>query len=131
MQSQPPQREKVSPLLQVARNLLALAQLRASLFAVEFAEEVEHIKHLFIAALAAAVFMALALLFAGLCVVILCWESYRVQAVFGVTLAYLVIGITLLLRAKTLAEFRGTAFAETRRELAGDLTLFIDPNDHK
>jgi uncharacterized membrane protein YqjE len=131
MQPLPPQREKVSTLLQVAQNLLALAQLRASLFAVELAEEVENTKQLLSVALAAAVFTALGLMFAGLCIVVMCWDNYRLQATLGVTLAYLAIGAALLFRARKLAEFLGAGFAETRRELTDDLKLFVGSDDHK
>lgn len=131
MQPQPPQQEKVPAFLQVAHNLLALAQLRASLFATEFVEEVEHTKHMFIAAIAAAVFIAIGLVFAGLCAVVVFWETYRVAAVFSVTLVYLAIGCALLIRARKLGALRSGAFAETRRELSGDLMMFSDPNEHK
>ncbi len=131
MPQQPPPPKKSSVFLQLGRNLLSLAQLRAALFAVEFADEVEHTKRLLILAFAAAVFLVLGLLFVGLCAVVVFWDTHRTLAVFCVTLVYLAIGGALLVRVKALAALHGEAFAETRRELRSDLMLFGDANEHK
>ncbi|MBC7622297.1 MAG: phage holin family protein [Aeromicrobium sp.] len=131
MQPHARQQEEPSTFVQVGRNFLALAKIRAALFGLELADEVENIKRLVVLALAATVLMTLGILFAGLSVVVVFWDTHRVLAVVGVTVAYLGVAGLLLARATNIVASRTGAFVETRRGLSSDLTIFGDPNEQK
>ncbi len=131
MQQTPQSQTNSAPIIQIGANLLALLRIRTALFAIELGEEVEHAKRLLIVILSALIFAAIGLIFAGLCVVALMWDTHRLAALFFVTTFYLVVGGLLIAYAKKLADLQNDAFIETRRELRKDLNMFSDQHEQQ
>lgn len=107
----------------IGATLLDMAGTRAELALVEFREESERRKRMLFLALAAASFLAMALLFAGLLVVALFWDSHREAAITGVTLVYLAIAAAAAARLSTMARASPPPFEATLRTLAADRDL--------
>lgn len=77
-------------------SMLALVRTRLELAVVEFREERERRKQMALLGIVAGVFFALAALLFAVFIVVLFWDSHRVAAAAGVTVAYLAIGLGAL-----------------------------------
>ena len=132
MASPDPAREERSPLHSVRRlaaSLAALVHTRVELAVVELREEAERRKETAILAAIAGVFLALAALLFALFVVVVFWDSHRLAAAGGVTVAYLGIGIYALLRAKQLKRASPQPLEATLAELAQDVEALRGNHD--
>lgn len=104
-------------------SLLALLQARVELAGVELAEEAEHGKRLVVLAVVAAFFLGAGLVLFAFLVVVLFWETHRLAAIAGVTLAYSGVGAWALLRLRRIARERPPPFSATRSEFRNDLDM--------
>jgi uncharacterized membrane protein YqjE len=104
----------------LAEALLGLGRTRIELAAVEFEEaRARTARNLALVGIAAACF-AFAILAASFLVVVLFWDTYRIAALCGVVIFYVLLGLLAVWR---LAERRRTdtpAFAATLAELERD-----------
>ena len=107
----------------IGATLLDMAGTRAELALVEFREEGERRKRMLFLAVAAAAFLAMALLFAGALVVAFFWNSYRLAAIAGVTLVYLGVAAAAAARLAAMARASPPPFEATLRALAADRDL--------
>lgn len=99
---------------------IELLRTRGELAAAEFSEHRDRARTLIILLGIAGIAFAFAAMSATALVVVYFWESYRIAALVGVTLFYLVVGIFALWR---LSEHRRTdppPFATTLAELERD-----------
>jgi uncharacterized membrane protein YqjE len=104
-------------------SVLALMRVRLELAAVELKEGAERSKRQFILALVAAVFLASSLLLAAFLVVVVFWDSHRLAAAAGVTLAYFAIGMGAFLNFRATAVNSPPPFSATLEEFQKDLDL--------
>jgi len=104
-------------------SVLALLRARVELAGVEFAEEVRRGKRMLVLAAVAAAFLGMGLLlFAGF-VVALFWDTHRLLAIGGVTLAYAGIGVGATLRLRAAARDAPPPFSATLAEFRNDLDM--------
>ena len=107
----------------IGATLIDMVGTRAELALVEFREEGERRKRMLVLALVAASFLAMGLLFAGVFVVALFWDSHRFAAIAAVTLVYLGVAAGAAARLAAIARASPPAFEATLRTLAADREL--------
>ena len=100
--------------------MLALAHTRLQLIAVEFDEARGRTVERLVIVLVAVLCFAFALLGASAIVVVAFWETNRIAALCGVTLAYVVIGLVALWRHAVLGRTDGPPFAATIAQFERD-----------
>ena len=105
----------------LAASMLALVRTRIELAVVEFREESERRKQILMLGVVAGVFSALAALLFAMFIVVLFWDSHRVAAAAGVTVAYLAIGLGALASLRTRRRELPPPFEATLAELAQDV----------
>jgi uncharacterized membrane protein YqjE len=103
---------------------VALLQLRAELIAVELEEQAASRKRQLLLGVVAGVFALATLLLIAFLVVVVFWDSYRVGALAGVTLAYALVGAWAVLRFRNVTMNRPPPFAATLAEFRKDLEIF-------
>ena len=101
-------------------SLLGLVHTRLELVAIEFDEERHRALERVALLLVAVLFLAFALLFVSLLIVVLLWDTHRIAALAVVTLAYLVIALIALWRARWLGQIVSRPFAASLAELERD-----------
>ena len=104
----------------LATALLDAGRTRLELAAVEFDEARARATDNLVLALVAAAAFGFALLAASMLVVVLFWDSYRIAALAGMTLLYLLIGAFALWRVSEHKKADPPAFAATLAELERD-----------
>lgn len=104
---------------QVGVSFLDLVGTRLQLAMLEFAEQREKAKSALILILVATIFIAFAVLAVSALVVVYFWDTHRLQALAGVAVAHLAIGIGALWRLSA-SESATTPFAETLAEFERD-----------
>lgn len=104
-------------------SVLALFRARVELIGVELAEEVGRSKRMLLLAAVAATFLAMALLLFAAFVVVVFWDTHRLLAIGGVTLAYAGIGLGAALRLRAAARASPAPFSATLAEFRNDLEM--------
>ena len=107
-------------LANLGASLLGLVHTRLELAAVEFEEERHRVVERVALLLVAILFFAFALLIGSLIVVAYYWDTHRLRALFGVTLAYAAIGGFAIWRASKLGQVITKPFAASLAELERD-----------
>lgn len=103
----------------LASTTVATLRTRLELATVEFEEQRERIKVMLFLVVIAALFVCFALVALSALVVVLFWDSYRVAALVGVVLAYIVIAAIAFYALKANAA-ASRPFSATLRELERD-----------
>ena len=104
----------------LATALLGLGRTRLELAAVEFEEaRARTTQNLALVGIAALCF-AFAILAASLLVVVLFWDTHRIAALCGVTIAYALLGLLAVWRLAVRRRTAPPAFAATLAELDRD-----------
>jgi uncharacterized membrane protein YqjE len=96
---------------------------RVELAAIELKEIADRRKHVLTLASIGAVFLACGLLLLAVLVVVLFWDTHRIPAIVGVTLAYLGIGAGVFLRAWAVLRDSPPPFSATLDEFRKDLDM--------
>jgi len=104
----------------LGESALGLVRTRIELAALEFSEEQERRKEQLLLLGVAAIAFAFALFAASAFVVAYYWESYRLAALAGVTILYLLIGVAALWRMEVQGRTTRRPFAATLAELERD-----------
>ena len=104
-------------------TFLALVRTRAELIAVELQEDRERIKEIFMLSLVSALFCALGLLLLAVFIVVYYWDSYRLQAIGGVTLLYSGVGIWALVELVKRLRNNPPLLATTLQEFDHDIDI--------
>jgi uncharacterized membrane protein YqjE len=105
---------------QLAASAVAMLRTRIELAAVEFAEAREHIKDMVVLAAVGTVLALFALLFASLFVIAWFWDTYRLAAVGGVAVFYVVLAALAFARLRQISRDAPSPFAATLEELEHD-----------
>jgi uncharacterized membrane protein YqjE len=115
-----PQGGVMGAMAQLGASALAILRTRLELASVEFAEAREHVKEMVLLAAVGTVLGLFALLFASLFVIAWFWDSYRLEAVGGVTLFYVAITVLVFARLRKISRDAPAPFAATLEELEND-----------
>ena len=107
-------------LAQLGSALLGAVATRLELVTLEVDEARTRATEQLVLILVAGVFFAFALLAASALVVVLLWDTYRIAALGGVTVAYLVLGLIALWRLSVKRQAGSPPFAGTLAELERD-----------
>jgi uncharacterized membrane protein YqjE len=121
MQAGEPERGTLASVKALGATFLALVRTRIELAVVELREEAERKKEALVLGAVAGVFLAMAALLFAFFIVVVFWDTHRIAASAGVTLAYLGIGVVALLRLKRIAGASPPPFEATLAELAKDV----------
>jgi uncharacterized membrane protein YqjE len=101
-------------------TLVAMAQVRLELFGNELEEELDRIVGLLIGYLIVLALSSLALLFAGVLIVVAFWDTHRVAAVVAVDVAFLVLTVVAFVAARARARRPSRLLSATLGELEKD-----------
>jgi len=104
----------------MGESSLELVRTRIELAALEFSEEHERRKDQLLSIGVAAIAFAFALFAASAFVVAYYWDTYRLAALAGVTILYLLIGLAALWRMEVQRRTAAKPFAATLAELERD-----------
>ena len=107
-------------LARLGATALDLLRTRAELASVEFSEQRDRARTLIILLGIAGCAFAFAAMSATALVVVYFWESYRIAALVGVTLFYVVVGVVALWRLSEQRRTDPAPFAATLAELERD-----------
>jgi uncharacterized membrane protein YqjE len=102
-------------------TILALLRVRIELVLVELKEESLRRKEMLLLAVVSTFFLASGLVLLALFVVVLFWDTHRVAAMGGVTLAYLGIGAWAFLRFQDRVSKSPPPFSASLAEFKRDL----------
>jgi uncharacterized membrane protein YqjE len=106
--------------VRLAAALLDAGRTRIELATVEFEEARARAADNLVLVLVAAAAFAFALLAASMLIVVLFWDTYRIPALIGMTLVYLLIGVFALWRLSEHKKADPPAFSATLAELERD-----------
>ena len=101
-------------------TMVALLRSRLELATLEFEEQRESATELLVLVLSGVLLALFALLFASVFVIACFWDTYRLQAIAGVTLFYVVLAMFVVMRLKKRQRERTPAFAATLAEFSHD-----------
>ena len=107
-------------LAQLGAALLGLARTRLELVTLEVDEARTRATEQLVLILVAGLFFAFAVLAASALVVVLLWDTHRIAALCGVTVAYVVFGLIALWRLSVKRQTGSPSFAGTLAELERD-----------
>ena len=104
--------------------LMAIIGTRVELAAIDTEAHVQKTLAAMMAAFVAVVLALIAFTFIGITVIVMFWDTHRVEAAMGVVAAYVFIAVTVALLARSTWKSRPAAFAATLRELELDRAAF-------
>ena len=117
----------IASLRRLLGTLVEILQTRLEILAVELEEEGGRLRDLLLYAVVALVFLGFGLLLLTLFVVVLFWESYRLQVLAAITILYLALGVGAALMLRYKLKTRPRLFAATLGELGKDREQLTPP----
>lgn len=108
-------------IVRLAGNLLAAAETRVDLFATELREDGERGLRLLAWAIASLMLGIFAVLLAGVTVIIVFWDTYRIAAAVGVTAVFVAAAVACGLVVRRHMRERPRLLDATRSELSKDV----------
>lgn len=123
VQSQGPATNLLRSLVRLGGTLLATAQTRVELLTTEVSEDLERGVRILLWGFIAVLSGMLALLLAGITVIVYCWDTHRMAAAVGVTLAFVVIAAVAAWVSRQRLQEKPRLLDATRTELARDVTM--------
>ena len=106
---------------QLCGTLLAMLQTRVELLTTEISEDVERGVQILLWGLVAALAAVLALLLAGVTLILCFWDTHRLLAAVGVTVAFLVLSAVAAWVARSRLQERPRFLDASRTELVRDV----------
>lgn len=107
-------------LRRLAGSILEIVQSRIELIGIELTEEKERLLGAALLGLAAMLFGVLALVVLTALVVVLFWDTYRLQAMAGIFVVYFIIATVCALRARNILRDAPMPFEATLAEFEKD-----------
>ncbi len=104
----------------IAASLLAMTQTRFEMAGIELVEEKNRLLSQVFTGLAAILFLSFGVMVLTFLVVAHFWDTYRLAALVGMALLYLLIGGLLWIKMKTLVDDAPPPFQATLAEIAKD-----------
>lgn len=108
-------------LVRLGGTLLATAQTRVELLTTELGEDLERGLRVLVWALLAALSAVLALLLAGIAVIVWFWDTHRMGATLGVTAVFVLLAIVAAWLARARLHEKPRLLDATRSELSRDV----------
>ncbi len=115
------------PLRRMLGSILALMHTRLELIGIELAEERERLVAVLFLGLTAAIFGLLALISLTALIVVAFWDTYRWQALVGITVVYGVVALLCALKARNGLLAAPIVFQSTLHEFEKDRDMFRRP----
>lgn len=104
----------------VAGTLLAIIQTRLELFSNEIEEERLRLRQMFIYGSIALFFFGLSVMLLTVYIVVLFWDSYRLEVLGGLSILFFIAGLLVWLALNRLARARHRLFSTSMNELIND-----------
>ena len=104
--------------------LMSMIGTRVELAAIDTEAHVQETVVAVMAAFVAVVLALIAFTFIGIAVIVMFWDTHRVEAAVGVVAAYVLIAAVVALLARSTWKSRPAAFAATLHELELDHAAF-------
>jgi uncharacterized membrane protein YqjE len=117
----------IESLGRVGTTLLAMVQTRLELAAVEIEEESHRTLGHFVLALISLILFGIALVLVSLTIVLVFWDSYRLQAALGLAALFTVAGTIVAMKLRTSVATKPRLLAATVGELKKDLNYLRTP----
>jgi uncharacterized membrane protein YqjE len=108
-------------LVRLGGTLLATAQTRVELLTTELSEDLERGVRVLLLAFIAALSAVLALLLAGIAVIVWFWDTHRMGATLGVTAVFVLIAVVAASLARERLHAKSRLLDATRSELRRDV----------
>lgn len=108
-------------------GIVATVANRLELFVLELQEEGRRLLEVAVLLLFLGACVTLALLLLTFGIIVLLWDTARIEAIFGLMGVYLIVGWLIVLRLRTVLR-RGKPFEETLKELRKD-HQWLEGND--
>lgn len=121
------QRGEPSPLRRIIGSVFAILQTRLELVGIELAEEKDRLLSVLFLGLAAMMLATMALIALTVLIAISFWDTYRWQALAGITAVYAVAGLTCALKARSGLRNAPMVFEATVAEFEKDRDVFRKP----
>ena len=121
------QRELHSPLRRIISSVSAILQTRLELVGIELAEEKDRLLGVLFLGLAAMMLTTMALIALTALVAIAFWDTYRWQALAGITLVYAIAGLVCALKARSGLRNAPMVVESTNAEIEKDRDVFRRP----
>ena len=121
------QRGEHSPLRRIVGSAFAILQTRLELIGIELAEEKDRLIGALFLGLAAMMLATLALIALTALIAIAFWDTYRWQALAGITAVYAVAGLACALKARSSLRNAPMLFEATLAEFEKDRDVFRKP----
>ncbi|MFM0363755.1 phage holin family protein [Paraburkholderia sediminicola] len=116
-----------SPLRRIIGSVFGMLQTRLELVGIELAEEKDRLLGVLFLGLAAMMLATMALIALTALVAIAFWDTYRWQALAGITVVYAVAGIACALKARSGLRNAPIVFEATLAEFEKDRDVFRKP----
>lgn len=107
-------------LQRMASTLIAIFQTRLELITNEVQEERLHIEKMMLYGSVALLFFSLSIMLFTVFIVVMFWDSHRLQVLAGLTLFFLVAGAWVLNALRRMARERHRLFSASLAELSDD-----------
>jgi len=118
------QRADHGPLRRLIGSVFAILQTRLELIGIELAEEKDRLVGVLLLGLAAMMLAMLALIALTALVAIAFWDTYRWQALAGLTLVYVLAALFCALKARNALHHAPAVFEATLHEFEKDREMF-------
>ncbi|MBB5410678.1 MULTISPECIES: phage holin family protein [Paraburkholderia] len=118
------QRAERSPLRRILSSVFAILQTRLELVGIELAEEKDRLLGVLFLGLAATMLATMALIALTALVAIAFWDTYRWQALAGITAVYAIAGLACALKARSGLRNAPMVFETTIAEFEKDREAF-------
>ncbi|RFU45914.1 phage holin family protein [Paraburkholderia sp. DHOC27] len=121
------QRADSSPLRRIFSSVFAILQTRLELIGIELAEEKDRLLGVLFLGLAAMMLATMALIALTALVAIAFWDTYRWQALAGITAVYAIAAVVCAVKARSGLVNAPIVFEATLAEFEKDRDIFHKP----
>jgi len=121
------QRGERSPLRRILSSVFAILHTRLELVGIELAEEKDRLLSVLFLGLAAMMLATMALIALTALIAIAFWDTYRWQALAGITVVYAIGGLVCALKARSALRNAPMVFEATLAEFEKDREIFRKP----
>jgi uncharacterized membrane protein YqjE len=118
------QRADRSPLRRIFGSVFSILQTRLELIGIELAEEKDRLLSVLFLGLAAMMLAMMSLIALTALIAIAFWDTYRWQALAGITIVYAIAALVCALRARSNLHNAPAVFEATIHEFEKDREIF-------
>ena len=107
----------------IGGTLVAMAQTRLALAAVEIEEESQRMLGYFVLALLSLILFGIAMVLVALAIILVFWDSYRLEAAVGLAAVFAAAGTLVAFKVRAAVASKPRLLAATAAELNKDLNF--------